>query len=46
MGQTGVADPSQWTKTFGIDIDTRDTTQLIRRAESLSEAEVESTGRP
>ena len=42
MGQNcGVADPSQWTKTFGIDIDTRDTTQLIRRAESLSEAEVE-----
>jgi L-fucose isomerase-like protein len=33
MGQTcGAADPSQWMKTFGIDIDSRDTTELIRRA--------------
>lgn len=42
MGQNcGVADPSQWTKTFGIDIDSRDTTMLIERAKSISEDEVE-----
>jgi L-fucose isomerase-like protein len=42
MGQNcGVADPSQWTKTFGIDIDTRDTTQLIERAKSIPDEEVE-----
>lgn len=36
MGQTcGVADPSQWMKVFGVDIDSRDTTQLIRTAESV-----------
>ncbi len=36
MGQTcGVADPSQWMKVFGVDIDSRDTTQLIRLAESF-----------
>jgi hypothetical protein len=36
MGQTcGVADPSQWMKVFGVDIDSRDTTQLIRVAESF-----------
>jgi hypothetical protein len=36
MGQTcGVADPSQWMKVFGVDIDSRDTTQLIRTAESI-----------
>ena len=34
MGQTcGAADPSQWMKTFGIDIDSRDTGELIRTAE-------------
>ena len=33
MGQTcGAADPSQWMRMFGIDIDSRDTTELIRRA--------------
>ncbi len=33
MGQTcGVADPSQWMRVFGVDIDSRDTTELIRRA--------------
>lgn len=38
MGQTvGVADPSQWMKMFGIDIDSRDTTQLIRTAEAMPE---------
>ena len=36
MGQTcGVADPSQWMRLFGVDIDTRDTTELIRRAQEL-----------
>lgn len=43
MGQNcGVADPSQWTKTFGIDIDSRDTTQLIETAKSISEEDVEA----
>ena len=37
MGQTcGVADPSQWMRMFGVDIDSRDTTELIRTAESIS----------
>ena len=41
MGQTcGVADPSQWMKTFGIDIDSRDTTQLIATARSLPAEQV------
>jgi len=45
MGQTcGVADPSQWMRMFGVDIDSRDTTQLIRRAEKLPEAELEALG--
>ena len=36
MGQTcGAADPSQWMRLFGVDIDTRDTTELIRRAQEL-----------
>jgi len=41
MGQTcGVADPSQWMKMFGIDIDSRDTTELIETAMNISEAEI------
>jgi L-fucose isomerase-like protein len=37
MGQTcGAADPSQWMRMFGIDIDSRDTSELIRTAESVS----------
>ncbi len=45
MGQTcGVADPSQWMRLFGVDIDSRDTTQLIRRAENLPSSEVEALG--
>jgi L-fucose isomerase-like protein len=37
MGQTcGAADPSQWMRVFGVDIDSRDTTELIRRAEAVS----------
>lgn len=36
MGQTcGAADPSQWMKTFGVDIDSRDTTELIRTANEI-----------
>ncbi|HXY49010.1 MAG TPA: hypothetical protein VEI01_06130 [Terriglobales bacterium] len=41
MGQTcGVADPSQWMRVFGVDIDSRDTTELIRTAEAISQAEI------
>jgi L-fucose isomerase-like protein len=41
MGQTcGVADPSQWMKLFGIDIDSRDTTDLINTARNISADEV------
>ncbi|MDD3840199.1 MAG: hypothetical protein PHP06_06455 [Clostridia bacterium] len=43
MGQTcGVADPSQWMRMFGIDIDTRDTTKLIKRAESISQDKIKA----
>src|SRR3989475_1833125 len=43
MGQTcGVADPSQWMRMFGVDIDSRDTTELIRTAESVSAKEIEA----
>jgi len=41
MGQTcGVADPSQWMRMFGVDIDSRDTTELIRAAERISEKQI------
>lgn len=41
MGQTcGVADPSQWMRMFGVDIDSRDTTELIREAEKISAKEL------
>jgi L-fucose isomerase-like protein len=41
MGQTcGVADPSQWMRMFGVDIDSRDTTELIRTAEKISPKEI------
>jgi L-fucose isomerase-like protein len=41
MGQTcGVADPSQWMRMFGVDIDSRDTTELIRVAEKISAKEI------
>ena len=37
MGQTcGAADPSQWMRMFGVDIDSRDTAQLIQTAERIS----------
>jgi len=43
MGQTcGVADPSQWMRMFGIDIDSRDTTELIRTAENITEDEIKA----
>ena len=43
MGQTcGVADPSQWMRMFGVDIDSRDTTELIRTAQEISPAEIEA----
>jgi L-fucose isomerase-like protein len=43
MGQTvGVADPSQWMRVFGVDIDTRDTTELIRTAETVTKEEFEA----
>lgn len=41
MGQTcGAADPSQWMKYFGIDIDSRDTTDLLNTAKSVSEEDL------
>lgn len=41
MGQTcGVADPSQWMRMFGIDIDSRDTTELRQTAEAISREEL------
>jgi hypothetical protein len=43
MGQTcGVADPSQWMRVFGIDIDSRDTTALLRSARELPATELEA----
>ncbi|MDO9542944.1 MAG: hypothetical protein Q7J98_11575 [Kiritimatiellia bacterium] len=43
MGQTcGVCDPSQLMKTFGMDIDSRDTTELIRTAEAVSASELKA----
>jgi L-fucose isomerase-like protein len=41
MGQTcGAADPSQWMKTFGVDIDSRDTEELIQTARQVSREEM------
>jgi hypothetical protein len=41
MGQTcGAADPSQWMKVFGVDIDSRDTTALLKTAQSITTEEV------
>ena len=41
MGQTcGVADPSQWMKIFGIDIDSRDTTELLKIAKAIPDSRV------
>lgn len=42
MGQTcGVADPAQWMKTFGIDIDSRDTTELLETARAVTAEEID-----
>jgi L-fucose isomerase-like protein len=42
MGQTcGVADPSQWMRNFGIDIDSRDTTELLNIAKEVTDDEVD-----
>ena len=42
MGQTcGAADPSQWMKIFGIDIDSRDTSELLDTAGKITNEEVD-----
>lgn len=41
MGQTcGAADPSQWMKMFGTDIDSRDTSELLETAKKVTKAEI------
>lgn len=41
MGQScGVADPSQWMRMFGIDIDTRDALELVKTADSIPEVDI------
>ena len=41
MGQTcGVADPSQWMRVFGVDIDSRDTTALLETAGAVGDDEL------
>jgi len=41
MGQTcGAADPSQWMKFFGIDIDSRDTSELLATAKEVTKDEL------
>ncbi len=43
MGQTcGAADPSQWMRMFGVDIDSRDTTAVIRAAEEVTSKEIDA----
>ena len=43
MGQAcGVADPSQWMRTFGVDIDSRDTTELLEAARAVTDAEIDA----
>lgn len=43
MGQTcGVADPSQWMQVFGIDIDSRDTTELLQTADAVAQREIDA----
>jgi len=42
MGQTcGVADPSQWMRVFGVDIDSRDVTELLETARSITAQELQ-----
>ena len=46
MGQTcGVADPAQWMRTFGIDIDSRDTMDLVETARAVTPAEIKRARR-
>jgi L-fucose isomerase-like protein len=41
MGQTcGAADPSQWMRIFGIDIDSRDTSELLDTARKIDKKEL------
>jgi L-arabinose isomerase len=41
MGQTcGVADPSQWMRAFGVDIDSRDTGELLKIAQAITPDEL------
>ncbi|HCU19053.1 MAG TPA: hypothetical protein DF818_07235 [Bacteroidales bacterium] len=41
MGQTcGAADPSQWMKMFGLDIDSRDTSELLDTAKKITKSEI------
>ena len=43
MGQTcGAADPSQWMRVFGVDIDSRDTTALLHTARAITREEIEA----
>ncbi len=43
MGQTcGAADPSQWMRMFGVDIDSRDTTELIKTAQAITQDEIDA----
>jgi L-arabinose isomerase len=43
MGQScGVADPSQWMRVFGVDLDGRDTTRLIELARGISAEELQT----
>ena len=42
MGQTcGGTDPSQWMRIFGVDIDSRDTTELLNTAKKITDKEIE-----
>ena len=42
MGQAcGVADPSQWMRVFGVDIDSRDTTELLEAARAVTDEEID-----
>jgi L-fucose isomerase-like protein len=42
MGQTcGAADPSQWMRMFGVDIDSRDTAELVETAKAISADEIQ-----
>ena len=46
MGQTcGAGDPSQWMRTFGIDIDSRDTMDLVETARAVTSAEIKRARR-